>query len=127
MTKEEELMKLTIVEAKKSIVHKEWPGGVIIAKQEKILERAENYVQRNYDPTAHAEIVAIRNLCKKLATWNLEGCELYSTAEPCPMCMAACIWAGVLKIYYGVSLKDLVKKGDYQIKIYSEEFAQKSF
>ena len=85
------------------------PFGCIIVKDNNIIAEGVNRVTFNNDPTAHAEIVAIRNACNKLNTFNLEGCELYSSCEPCPMCLSAIYWSHVDKVYYGNSREDAAK------------------
>ena len=85
------------------------PFGCVIVKNNKIISEGANGVTQNNDPTAHAEIVAIRNACNKLNTFNLEGCELYSSCEPCPMCLSAIYWSHVDKVYYGNSRDDAAK------------------
>ena len=76
------------------------PFGSIIVKNDKIIAEGSNKVTLNNDPTAHGEIVAIRQACKNLNNFNLSDCELYSTCEPCPMCLSAIYWAHIEKIYY---------------------------
>lgn len=105
----------------------EWVGGSIIVKNNEIIATAQNQVKRLNDPTAHSEIMAIRNACRLLSTTSLSGCSLYSNAEPCPMCLAASVWAGIENIYYGVSLKELLKMGDFQFKISSQELIDRAF
>ena len=85
------------------------PFGCVIVKNNNIIAEGVNRVTFNNDPTAHAEIVAIRNACSKLNTFNLEGCELYSSCEPCPMCLSAIYWSHVDKVYYGNSRDDAAK------------------
>jgi guanine deaminase len=85
------------------------PFGCVIVKDNNIIAEGVNRVTFNNDPTAHAEIVAIRNACNKLNTFNLEGCELYSSCEPCPMCLSAIYWSHVDKVYYGNSRDDAAK------------------
>ena len=82
------------------------PFGAIIVRRGKIVGRGWNRVTSTNDPTAHAEISAIRDACKKLKTFQLDGCELYTSCEPCPMCLAAIYWARVKKIYYANTRKD---------------------
>lgn len=77
------------------------PFGAVIVKDGKIIGRGHNCVLKNQDPTQHGEIVAIRDACKTLGTYDLNGCELYTTAEPCPMCLGAILWSGIHKFYYG--------------------------
>lgn len=75
------------------------PFGAVIVKDEQVIAVSSNHVLANNDPTAHAEIMAIREACQKLGTYDLTGCELYATGYPCPMCMGAIIWANIKKIY----------------------------
>ena len=82
------------------------PFGGVIVKQNKIISEGFNKVTSTNDPTAHGEIVAIREACKKLNTFNLEGCDLYSSCEPCPMCLSAIYWSHVDKIFYANTRKD---------------------
>ena len=79
------------------------PFGCVIVKNNKIISEGVNGVTQNNDPTAHAEIVAIRNACKKLNTFDLSGCELYTSCEPCPMCLSAIYWSHLDIVYYGNS------------------------
>ena len=79
------------------------PFGCVIVKNNKIISEGVNGVTQNNDPTAHAEIVAIRNACKKLNTFDLSGCELYTSCEPCPMCLSAIYWSHIDLVYYGNS------------------------
>ena len=96
------------------------PFGCVIVKENKIIAEGVNRVTHNNDPTAHAEIVAIRNACKKLNTFNLEKCELYTSCEPCPMCLSAIYWSHIDKIYYGNSRLDASKIGFDDDFIYNE-------
>ena len=82
------------------------PFGACIVKDGKIIGKGINRVIKNMDPTAHAEIVAIRNACKTLKTHDLSGCELYTSCYPCPMCLSAIIWANIKKVYYGNTKED---------------------
>ena len=81
-------------------------GAAIINEKGDILSIASNSVLRDNDPTAHAEINAIREACRKLENYDLSGCVLYTTAYPCPMCLAAIIWANVKKVYFGCRPQD---------------------
>lgn len=80
------------------------PFGAVIVKDNIIVGMGHNEVLSSHDPTAHGEIVAIRDVCKKLETHNLSGCELYTTGECCPMCLNAIMWAGIDKVYYAKTL-----------------------
>ena len=76
------------------------PFGAVVVKDGQVLSVESNTVLRDNDPTAHAEINAIRKACKLLGTYDLSGCELYATGYPCPMCLAAIMWAGIKKVYF---------------------------
>ena len=96
------------------------PFGSVIVKDDKIISEGMNRVTVNNDPTAHGEIVAIRNACKELNTFNLSDCFLYSSCEPCPMCMSAIYWSRIDKVYYG-NTRDDAKKIEFDDSfIYSE-------
>ena len=96
------------------------PFGSVIVKDDKIIAEGFNKVTSTNDPTAHGEIVAIRKACKSLNNFNLSGCELYSTCEPCPMCLSAIYWAHIDKVYYA-NTRDDAKKIDFDDSlIYSE-------
>ena len=82
------------------------PFGAVIVKDNKIIARGVNKVTADNDPTAHAEVVAIRNACKELGTFQLDGCEIYTSCEPCPMCLGAIYWARPDKMYYANTKKD---------------------
>ena len=82
------------------------PFGAVIVKDGKIIGRGNNRVTSTNDPTAHAEIVAIRDACKKLKSFQLSGCEVYTSCEPCPMCLGAIYWARPSKIYYACTKQD---------------------
>ena len=85
------------------------PFGCVIIKDNQIVAEGSNKVTKNNDPTAHGEIVAIREACNKLNNFNLDGCELYSTCEPCPMCLSAIYWARISKIFYANTREDARK------------------
>ena len=86
-------------------------GAVIINKNGDIISISSNSVLRDNDPTAHAEINAIREACKKINSYDLSDCILYTTAYPCPMCLSAIIWANIKKVYFGCTPKDAEKIG----------------
>lgn len=94
------------------------PFGCVIVKDDIIIGRGHNQVIANNDCTCHGEIQAIRDACNNLNTFNLEGCDLYTTAEPCPMCAGAIQWANIKSIYYGCNIDDTEKIGfrDKQFK-----------
>lgn len=96
-----------IAEARKGITKGHGgPFGTIIVKDGEIVGRGHNRVLVNADPTAHGEVTAIRDACKRLGTHDLSGCELYTTGEPCHMCLCACLWANISKVYYGCTIAD---------------------
>ena len=82
------------------------PFGACIVKDGEIVGKGKNQVIKNNDPTAHAEIVAIRNACKRLGTYDLSNCEIYTSCYPCPMCLSAIIWANIKVVYYGNTKED---------------------
>ena len=96
------------------------PFGAVVVKNEKIIAEGSNKVTSTNDPTAHGEIVAIRNACKKLNNFSLNGCELYSSCEPCPLCLSAIYWARIDKIYYANTREDAQKIDFDDSLIYSE-------
>lgn len=87
------------------------PFGCVIVKDGKIIGRGHNMVLANTDSTAHGEIIAIRNAEKKMETYDLSGCVLYTTGEPCPMCLYAILWANIDKVYYGCTIRDNAEIG----------------
>lgn len=93
-------------------------GAVIVDKEGKIIAEGNNKVLSKKDPTAHAEIEAIRNACKKLNTYDLSEYILYTSCEPCPMCLSAIIWSNIKKVYYGCTKEDAAKIGFRDDMIY---------
>ncbi|MGI2295096.1 nucleoside deaminase [Paenibacillus sp. GXUN7292] len=87
------------------------PFGATIVKGDEIIAVVSNTMMRDTDPSAHAEMVAVREACKKLGTMNLEGCTVYATCEPCPMCVSVMIWAGIKEVYYCNTSEDADKFG----------------
>lgn len=87
------------------------PFGCVVVKNGEVISRDHNRVLDNNDPTCHGEISAIREACLELNTFDLSGCEIYTTGEPCPMCLCACMWANIDKIYYGCTIEDNEKIG----------------
>ena len=96
------------------------PFGCVIVKDDKIVAEGSNKVTFSNDPTAHAEIVAIREACKKLNTFNLSGCDIYTSCEPCPMCLSAIYWSRINNIYYANTREDAKKINFDDSMIYSE-------
>ena len=87
------------------------PFGAVIVKDNQIIGRGHNRVPSTNDPTAHAEVTAIRDACHALGTFNLQGCSIYTSCEPCPMCLAAIYWARIDKIYYAADKEDAANIG----------------
>ena len=105
-------MSLAIEEAKKGIHgHHGGPFGAVVVKNGEVVGKGHNEVLKNADPTCHGEIMAIHDACKNLATHDLSGCEIYTTGEPCPMCLGAILWANIGKVYYGCNVLDTDKIG----------------
>lgn len=96
------------------------PFGAVVVKDGKVIAEASNTVTVDNDPTAHAEVNAIRKACAALGTFDLSGCELYTSCEPCPMCLAACYWAHIDKVYYAADREDAAAAGFDDSDIYRE-------
>ena len=102
-----EYMKIAIQEATDGIMNGHGgPFGSVIVKDGKIVGKGHNMVLKNADPTCHGEMMAIHSACEKLGTFDLTGCELYTTGEPCHMCLCACMWANLDTVYYGCTIED---------------------
>ena len=109
--KEEFMMEAIRLSIEKMAAGEGGPFGAVVVRKGKIIGRGWNKVTSSNDPTAHAEIVAIREACRALDNFWLGDCELYVNCEPCPMCLAAIYWAGFRKIYYGAERHDAAKIG----------------
>jgi guanine deaminase len=96
------------------------PFGAVIVKDGKIIAEGVNRVTSTNDPTAHAEVLAIRQACEKLGAFELKDCELYTSCEPCPMCLAAIYWARLSRIYFANTAEDAAKIGFDDSFLYSE-------
>jgi len=96
------------------------PFGAVVVKDGEIVGRGRNMVTLHNDPTAHAEITAIRDACKNLGSFQLTGCEIYTSCEPCPMCLGAIYWARPAKVYYAACQEDATKAGFDDSFIYKE-------
>ncbi|MDH5229414.1 MAG: nucleoside deaminase [Gammaproteobacteria bacterium] len=96
------------------------PFGACIVKDDQIIAMGHNTVLENNDPTCHAEVNAIREACVKLGTHELDGCEIYSTTEPCPMCFSAIHWAGINRIIFGTRIADVKALGFKELEISNE-------
>lgn len=124
-----EYMKMADKLAKQNIITNDGgPFGAVIVKDGKVVGSGNNHVIANNDPTAHAEIMAIRNACQTLNTFDLSGCELYTSCYPCPMCLSAIIWANIKTVYYGNTKEDAANIGfrDDMIYKYLENLTTKN-
>ncbi|RYZ29231.1 MAG: nucleoside deaminase [Chitinophagaceae bacterium] len=121
MTREEKFMQEAIALSKKAIDAGEGgPFGCVIVKGDEIVGRGNNKVTSTNDPTAHAEVVAIRDACKNLNTFQLDDCEVYTSCEPCPMCLGAIYWARPKTIYFANNRQDAAAIGFDDSLIYDE-------
>ena len=102
----EEFMRQAIALAVENVRNGGGPFGAVIVKDGKVIATGVNRVTANNDPTAHAEVSAIRAACTKLGTFDLSGCDIYTSCEPCPMCLGAIYWAHIGKVYYGANQHD---------------------
>lgn len=118
--KKEDFMRKAIELSIENVKNGGGPFGAVIVKDGEIVATGVNRVTANHDPTAHAEVSAIRAACEKLGTFDLEGCEIYTSCEPCPMCLGAIYWAHLDKIYYGNNKTDAARIGFDDSFIYDE-------
>ncbi len=118
----EELMREAIRLSEDNVTNGDGPFGAVIARDGKIVATGVNRVTANNEPMAHAEVSAIRTACEKLNTFDLSGCEIYTSCEPCPMCLGAIYWAHIDKIYYGND-KDDAKAIDFDDSFIYDELA----
>lgn len=102
----EEFMRLAIEKAREGVAKGQWPYGACVVKGDEMVSCAHNVSRATLDPTAHAEIEALREACINLKSPDLTGCEIYATSEPCPMCFTACHHAGVSTIIYAANAAD---------------------
>ncbi len=118
--KPEEIMRKAIALAEENVLNGGGPFGAVIAKDGEIIAVGTNRVTSNCDPTAHAEVSAIRAAAAKLGTFDLSGCEIYTSCEPCPMCFGAIYWAHLDAMYYGNNKHDAADIGFDDAFIYEE-------
>lgn len=107
----EEYLQMALDTARESVEEGGGPFGAVVVKDGKIIAKAANRVVLDADPTAHAEILAIREAARKLRSYNLSGCVLYASAEPCPMCMGAIYWSCIDSTYYACSVEETTRAG----------------
>ena len=113
-------MRRAIVLAVENVANGGGPFGAVIARDGEIIAEGANRVTPDHDPTAHAEVSAIRAACRKLGTFDLTGCEIYTSCEPCPMCLGAIYWAHLDRIFYGANQHDAAAIGFDDAFIYEE-------
>lgn len=118
---DDEFMRLAIEKAREGIAEGQIPFGACIARDGEMISCEHNSVYGLNDPTAHAEVRAIRSACRVLGTIDLTGCVVYSTTEPCPMCFSACHWARISKIVYGTEIADSQAVGFSELTIPNHE------
>jgi guanine deaminase len=112
-------MNLAAQEARKGIREgRGGPFGAVVVKEGEVISLASNEVLSSHDPTAHAEMVAIRRASEKLQSYDLSGCVLFATGEPCPMCFSAIVWANIKEVYYAASIEDAEVIGFRDCRIY---------
>jgi guanine deaminase len=117
MTEGERFMQMAIDKAKEGVDNGQSPFGACIVKDGKVIACDHNIVWASIDITAHGEVHAIRNACKKLSSIDLSGCIIYSTCEPCPMCFTAIHWARIDKIYFGATIDDAKRFGFNELTV----------
>lgn len=115
-------MRLAIGLSEENVQNGGGPFGAVIAKDGEVVATGVNRVTANNDPTAHAEVSAIREACRKVKNFKLDGCVVYSSCEPCPMCLSALYWAGISKIYYA-NTKDDAKAIDFDDSFIYEQLS----
>ncbi len=121
-----ELMQMAIRLSEENIKSGGGPFGAVIARGDEVIATGVNSVTRLNDPTAHAEVSAIRAACATLGSFKLPGCTVYSSCEPCPMCLSALYWAGVARIYYGNTKED-AERIDFSDKFIYDELARPTY
>lgn len=123
--RDREFMQMAIDLSVENVANGGGPFGAVIVRDDKVVATGVNRVTANHDPTAHAEVSAIRNACKELGDFKLDGCRIYTSCEPCPMCLSAIYWAGISKIYYGNTKQD-AKMIDFDDSFIYDEIGKSS-
>jgi guanine deaminase len=113
----EDYMRMAIAKCREGVEQGQTPFAAVIVMDGKVVASAHNTVWRDNDPTAHGEMNAIRSACRSLGTIHLEGAEIYSVGEPCPMCFSACHWARIGKVYFGITIEDALELGFHELSI----------
>ncbi len=121
-------MKLAADEARKGIrAHHGGPFGAVIVKDGTVIGRGHNEVIHRNDPTCHGEMMAIHDACSNIGSFDLSGCEIYTTAEPCPMCLGAILWANIGRVFYGCTVSDTDSIGFRDGRFYEITSGEKDF
>ncbi len=120
---DEAFMRLAIGKAREGIASGQLPVAAAIVKQGTVLAVSHNEVWKNFDPTAHAEITCIRQVCRTLQTIELQGCEIFSTTEPCPMCLAAIHWSRIGRVVFGATIADSARFGFNELPVAAAQLA----
>lgn len=118
---DEKFMQLAIAKAREGMRKGQTPFGAVIVKDGEVISQVHNVVWQTTDITAHAEVHAIREACRKLGSIDLSGCVIYSTCEPCPMCFSAIHWAKIDRIVFGARIEDAESAGFNELHISNEE------
>ncbi len=118
--KKQEFMRLAIQLAKENVENGGGPFGAVIVRGDKVIATGVNRVTANNDPTAHAEVQAIREAGRVLNCFDLSGCEIYASCEPCPMCLSAIYWARISRVYYAGTQHDAANAGFDDAFLYKE-------
>jgi guanine deaminase len=124
LTHEEELMMAAIDKARDGIAAGQSPFGAVIVRGGNIIAATHNTVWRDTDPTAHAEVNCIRRAAVLLANISLAGCEMYSTCEPCPMCLSAIHWSKIDRVVYGATIADATRAGFCELHVDAKLLAE---
>jgi len=119
-----DFLRLAIATAREGIAAGQSPFGSVIARGEEVAAAAHNTVWRDTDPTAHAEVNCIRAASRALGTIDLSGCVLYSTCEPCPMCLSAIHWSKIRRVVYGAEIADAAAAGFSELRMPARELAR---
>ena len=121
---ESELMRLAVARTREGIAAGQSPFGAVLVRGGAVVASTHNTVWRDTDPTAHAEVNCLRQAAKALGTIDLKGCTLYSTCEPCPMCLSAIHWAKVDRVVFGASIDDAAGAGFGELKVAAARLAE---
>lgn len=121
----QDYMKMAVEKARDGVRSGQSPFGAVIVKGGKVVANSHNVVWKTCDPTAHAEVTAIREASKVLKSIDLSGCEMYTTCEPCPMCLSAIHWSKIDKVYYGATIDDAAAANFNELKMPAKELARK--